>query len=409
MVSWLVVIVLAVLIMFSSCSFYYYRKEKSKSTDKGLQITKSTEIAAVQEDLQIDKEIPIPWQFNKISGEYKGKDIPVNEELKSSIISMINMSKTEVLRNMGKGKEVYELVFTDEIKMELKKGTVHLMESTKNAAFKRGSVVDETGKIVSQAELKKMKIKPVQLKNLAFGVATVIVSQEHLQDIKQELSVLNSKIDNITGMMSNEYLGRAKGTYRYMKDSAYPLYNSHIWQDSNKIELERRYHQTIDDIETLLRNLELIKDNIGKVASKVFINYKSEYKEIEYISNEFNKFTEILEINFQNVVLLFKLRQLHGLDRKIEKNTMDSILELYDEFNEKKWGFHKRTNEFIEDFEIKFYLSKFEKQKKEQLAKNILVIKGEEKNKLRKLQSLNSPPDCIKIEILDGEIVGLKR
>ncbi|MDA2598604.1 hypothetical protein PDQ40_23440 [Bacillus cereus group sp. Bc061] len=407
---WLFGIVLVMLMFSSSYALYYYRKEKLKGIDRtNIPIAAAKEAVIEEKDVQIYKENPIPWQFIKVDNEYQGKEIPLNEELKDSIVSMMNMSKTEVFRNMGRGKEIYELVFTDEIKMEFKKGTIHLMDSVKNAGFKRGMAVDGAGKIVAQAELKKIKFKPGQLKNLAIGVATVIVSQEHLQEIKQELSVLNKKIDEVIGMMKNEYVGRAKGTYRYIKDNIYPLYNSYSWTESNKIELERRYHQTIDDIEILLGNLKSMKDGIGDINQRVWISYKEEYEKIESISRDFKNFEEVIEVNLQNAILLFKYRQLHDLDAAIEKSTKESLEELYGVFIETHNDFQKEIKKFIVDFKIKFFTSKNENEIKNRLTKELSREYKKRSENLNSLNSISNLPASIKIEILNGEIVGLKK
>ncbi|MBG0973002.1 hypothetical protein [Bacillus sp. SRB3LM] len=408
--SWLVGIMLVILIFSSSYALYYYRKEKLKDIDRtNIPIAAAKDVVIEEKDMRIYKENPIPWQFIKMDNEYQGKEIPLNEELKDSIVSMMNMSKTEVFRNMGRGKEIYELVFTDEIKMEFKKGTIHLMDSVRNAGFKRGMAVDGTGKIVAQAELKKMKFKPGQLKNLAIGVATVIVSQEHLQEIKQELSVLNKKVDEVIGMMKNEYVGRAKGTSRYIKDNLYPLYNSYSWTDSNKIELERRYHQTIDDIEILLENLKSMKDGIDRIKKSVWISYKEEYEKIESLSRDFKNQEEVIEVSLQNAILLFKYRQLHGLDIAIEKNTRESLEELYRSFIEAHNDFQKEIKKFIADFKIKFFTSKNENEIRNRLTRKLSGDYKERKDNLNSLNSISNPYVSIKIEILNGEVVGLKK
>ena len=390
--SWLVGIVLVILVFSSSYALYYYRKEKLKGIDRtNIPIAAAKDVIIEEKDLRIYKENSIPWQFIKMNNEYQGKEIPLNEELKDSIVSMMNMSKTDVFRNMGRGKEIYELVFTDEIKMEFKKGTIHLMDSVRNAGFKRGMAVDGTGKIVAQAELKKIKFKPGQLKNLAIGVATVIVSQE---------------VDEVIGMMKNEYVGRAKGTYRYIKDNLYPLYNSYSWTESNKIELERRYHQTIDDIEILLKNLKSMKDGIDRIKKRVWISYKEEYEKIESLSHDFKNQEELIEVSLQNAILLFKYRQLHGLDIAIEKNTKESLEELYGIFVETHNDFQKEIKKFIADFKIKFFTSKNENEIKNRLTRE---LSRDYKERRENLNSISNLPVSIKIEFLNGEIVGLKK
>lgn len=141
------------------------------------------------------------------------------------------------------------------------------MDSLQKEGYQRALAVNSKGTIIEHANVKSLNYNPAQLKALAINTLTIVVSQEHLQEIRKELDKIQHSLNRVILMRKNEYYGNAKGSYDYLK-RAYSLYLNGEINDRVFNQLETIYRENISSIYSLIKDLDDVTTQVYKLKKK---------------------------------------------------------------------------------------------------------------------------------------------
>jgi len=307
--------------------------------------------------------------------------------------------------HISDGKEVYEVVFSESIQEELKKGTTKLMDSLKKEGYQRAMAVNERGKIIEHANLKVQKYNPVQLKALALNTLTVVVSQEHLQEIRKELEKIQISLDRLISMKKNEYYGKAKGSYDYLK-RAFIIYQNNEISDRVMAQLESIYRENISSIYSIIKDLEDVTVQVSVLKKKVWMwQTKDQLINLNKIVTECKDYENLLNLYFMNVTGCIKLMELYGDSQAVIDHSIGNANELIKLFEDNKKQFLVELDSYSSEFKTRFTTDNYLIEKQRSIKKEIDKVSSISNDFIKK--SLPEPPEKLYLSVENSEVVSV--
>ncbi|AMX00377.1 hypothetical protein [Rummeliibacillus stabekisii] len=404
----LYLLIFLLVISATAVTFYLLKKRnknipENKSENNDQEHTIKGEVTLQAEELL---NIDFPLLVNKTDPSVlkSRKIIEPNDKLKEYSNDLLRLVKSNT-PHLPKGKEVYEVVFSEAIQKELKKGTTKIMDSLKKEGYQRAMAVNEQGRIIEHANLKVQKYNPAQLKALAMNTLTVVVSQEHLQEIRKELEKIQISLDRLISMRKNEYYGKAKGSYDYLK-RAYTIYQNNEISDRVMAQLESIYRENISNIYSILKDLDDVTVQVSILKKKVWMwQTKEQITNLNKIVTEYNEYESLLNLHFMNVTGCIKLMELYGDSQAVIDYSIGNANELINLFEENKSQFIVELDSYSSEFKTRLTTDNYLLEKQKILKKEIEKVNNISNNLINK--SLPEPPEKLYLSVENNEVVSV--
>lgn len=276
-----------------------------------------------------------------------------------------------VVQSLGK-KPAYELVFSPEVETALKKG-VYSLRKSKEDGYWRAIVGDGKNTIKAQANLKK--VNPLQVRRIALDLATTVVAQEHLREIKQSLDKIETIVNKLVTMKLNEYHGQARSSFNYL-DRVYMFLKIEAVDSKIAHQLENNYKTDIDTIYALLKHVDLPlkKKNELKKRALVF----KEANKIQAMKDVISEFQEYEELIYMFLLSLqgeiHAMRLLGDPEETITQATRQ-VNAISQEFESKRSEFHTGLESYEQEFKVRFALAGRERSQIQLIANERVAVK----------------------------------
>lgn len=294
MVIWIsLIIVLAVIVIA------FYMKKRVVTTkimnevqQKNDEITSdfSSEIYEYRTDLMNIKKVESSETNHSISGEIS---------LPESIIPIVQQSITSLLP-VGNDIGKYKITFSKEVKEQLKQGSLTLMQN-KNTGAIRPTAVNSKGKTIEQAKLVK-NIDPKVLVGASFQLATIVVAQQHMQNIDRNLGELKGLVNQIVKQQYFEYKNHANAAIDYYQTHIIPSYHDNGFiEEKLQLKAEDIYFESLKNVGVLFDKQNEYVENIKVLKNKYFLG--SVFKE----NDEVTKLTNLIETysDYQEIIDMY--------------------------------------------------------------------------------------------------------
>ncbi|MCK6208352.1 hypothetical protein KZX50_23240 [Bacillus infantis] len=401
-------LIFLLVIPVAALTFYLLKKGRKNITEydcekNGQEHIIKSEVTPQKEELL---NIDFPLLVNKTDPSVlkSGKIIEPNNKLKEYSNDLLRMVKSNT-PHLSKGKEVYEVVFSEAIQEELKKGTTKLMDSVNKEGYQRAMAVNERGRIIEHGNLKVQKYNPAQLKALAMNTLTVVVSQEHLQEIRKELEKIHLSLDRLISMRKNEYYGQAKGTYDYLK-RAYTIYQNNEISERVMAQLESIYRENISSIYSIMKDLDDVTNQVSVLKKKVWMwQTKEQLTNLNKIVSEYIDYENLLNLYFMNVTGCIKLMELYGDSQAVIEHSIGNANQLIKLFEESKSQFLVELDSYSSEFKTRFTTDNYLLEKQRSIRKEISKVNSISNNFIKK--SLPEPPEKLYLSVEDNEVVSV--
>lgn len=313
---------------------------------------------AKQQYFQSLEQLPI--KVNKVNLDPKGLKPHKKLPLPDTAIPCLSEVVTAFYPVIRDG-EMLKVVFKPEMMEQLKNGTAKMMEAKDGIGFRAMAVAAE-GKqtIMEHAKLIK-EIDPTLLFNASFQLASVVVAQQHMQQINQSLKQIKLQLEDIKNFQLDEYLFHAKGNIEYFEVRVIPHYkaNGAIIDSSLRNRAEGRFDQTINMLPHMLEKQEELLKRVEKIRNWFVIgNIIGENKKVIdliQVLNEYKKYQEIIDIYFKWLNEMYvpflsicgcSDMEIKAVEEKIRKSE-EGNLDCYEKAKEK-------VDNWIGKFEVKF-------------------------------------------------------
>lgn len=257
------------------------------------------------------------------------------------------------MQSLGK-KPTYELVFSPEVEAALKKG-VYSLRKSKEDGYWRAIAVDGKNAIKAQANLKQ--VNPLQVRRIALDLATTVVAQEHLREIKQALDKIETIVSKLVTMKLNEYHGQARSSFNYL-DRVYVFLKTDIVDSKITHQLENNYKTDIDTVYALLKHIDgpLAKLYGLKKRALVF-KEATAIKAMKDVIGEFQEYEELVYMFLLSLQgEIHAMRLLGDPEETIEQATKQ-VNAIGQEFEAKRQSFHQGLQSFAQEFKVRFALA----------------------------------------------------
>jgi hypothetical protein len=308
---------------------------------------------------------------------------------------------------ISKGKEVFEVAFSESIQEEIKKGSAKMMNSLKKDGYKRAMAINERGKIVEHENLKPVKYNPAQIKALAMNTLTVVVSQEHLKEIKKELETIQQSLSRLISMQKNKYYGRAEGSYDYLQ-RAYNMYLNGEINERVMNQLESIYRENISSIRSITRDIGDITSQVSNLKKKIWIwQAKEQLTKLKSIVDEYNDYEKLLKLCFMNVNGCIKLMQLYGESQNSIDHSIATTNNLLEMINGTKKQFLLDLNSYSEEFQTKLSTNNYYIGKQKEVKREINNIDAKETLSIQR--TITSSPEKLYFTVDNGEVVSVHK
>jgi len=407
----LYILLLISLILIVFLTFILVKRKKQNNVFKTNIEEVERDYTINEEDTQQNEELLIfdsPFSIQQVDSSILGskKAIEPNDKLKENTNDLLRIVKSYT-PHLNKGKEVYEVVFSESLQEELKKGTTKLMDSITKDGYKRAMAVNERGKIIEHANLKVQKYNPAQLKALAMNTLTVVVSQEHLQEIRKELEKIQVSLDRLISMRKNEYYGNAKGSFDYLK-RAHTIYQNNAVSDRVMAQLESIYRENISSIYSILKDLDDISFQVSDLKKKVWMwQAKEQLTNLSKIVTEYNEYENLLNLFIMNVTGCIKLMELYGDSQAVIDHSIENTNELIKLFEENKKNFLIELDSYSSEFNTILTTENYLIEKQRSIKKEIKKINSISNDYISK--SLPEAPERLYLSVENDEVVSVYR
>lgn len=252
----------------------------------------------IKQQIELDR---LPIKVNKINNETneleKKKKLLSLPSTTIPFISEVVTAFYPVIQD----SQNFKVEFTSGMMEQLKNGTAKIMEAKDGTGY-RGMAIAAEGKPVIKEHAKLIQnIDPALVLNASFQLASIVVAQQHMQQINQSLKYIKRQLDDIKKLHMNEYLFHAKGNIDYFEVRVIPHFQangSFDWAIKNQAEL--RFNTTMDMLPSilslqldLLRKVESVKDSV--YFGNIFVE-EAEVTKLKQILNEYSEHQEIIDL-----------------------------------------------------------------------------------------------------------------
>lgn len=275
------------------------------------------------------------------------------------------------MQSLGK-KPAYELVFSPEVEAALKKG-VYSLRKSKEDGYWRAFAVDGKNAIKAQANLKQ--VNPLQVRRIALDLATTVVAQEHLREIKQALDKIETIVSKLVTMKLNEYHGQARSSFNYL-DRVYVFLKTDTVDSKITHQLENNYKTDIDTVYALLKHID---DPLGELydLKKRALVFKeaTKIKAMKDVIGEFQEYEELVYMFLLSLQgEIHAMRMLGDPEETIEQATKQ-VNAIGQEFEAKRQSFHQGLQSFEQEFKVRFALASRERNQIQLIASEHAAVK----------------------------------
>lgn len=254
-----------------------------------------------------------------------------------------------------------KIIFTPEMMKNFKNGTVRLMESNNKTGLRAMAVTsDGSHRILEHAKLIK-HIDPALVMNASFQLASVVVAQQHMQQINQSLKQIKNRLSDIKKLHMNEYLFHARGNIDYFEVRIVPHFQSNGEFDPIiRNQAEDRFNKTMDILPNMLSLQNDESNKLDTIRKGVF--FGSAFREEEFIKEakkaleKFSDFQEIINLYFRwiNEMYIPFLWACGYSD--VEIKAVEARVRKFE--NENKGNhkaIHQKYNVWSDSFKVKIY------------------------------------------------------
>lgn len=367
--------IIGVLILLTIIFAVLYLNKKNIFPDKeGNYPTPTTDVISNDAYLTEDQ---MPWEISTLnSSEIQSfnpqKPLVLTDHLKSYVGEIIKSSPTA--SDLVRTEKKVIIKFNKEVMDKLNNGELKIMRKSGSLNKFRPIAIDNKQKIRAHGwtETKDIKkVNPAQLANIAFGVMTVVTSQEHLDRINKQLNTMNNKMDTLLRKYNNDKFGFTHGNIRYLK----AIMPSIIAQDT----LSNKYFNKIEDIssgayiqlESVLMELNILINEISK-----FKNTKFKIDEnIEGVKNLYLDFEEQLLIGYGTLELIsvcLKLANDFDSNSDVSRNKLSDIENFYKKLDKINSQFEYSISIKASELDATFRRRKTIQTKKQEINKQYL-------------------------------------
>lgn len=274
-----------------------------------------------------------------------------------SLREIIKSAGVSAAVQMINRKQVFELVFSPETEAAIKKG-IYEVSKSKDEGYYRAFI--KSGKSIKEhANLKK--INPLQMRMLLLSVATTVVAQEHLKEIKKSLDKIQTTLDNLVAMKLNDYHGQVKSSFNYLD-----RVHAFIKEDSidHKVvqQLEYNYKVDIDALYALLKDIEMPINTLKELKKRTLVFKEADkLNALKKVITEFQEYEELIYmflLNSQGAI--HAMRMLGDPESTIIQAT-NHLNKMSQEFEEKRSDFHSSLENYEKEFKVRWALEKRER------------------------------------------------
>ncbi|WP_215145881.1 hypothetical protein [Exiguobacterium qingdaonense] len=322
--------------------------------------TSSIEMDQYEDDQRIhlvknkDSVQLVPVDFENIEAK---EPIDLSSDWTSSLKEIVKSAGISTAVQMINRKQAFELVFTPETEAAIKKG-IYEVSKSKDKGYYRAFA--KNGKAIKEhANLKK--INPLQMRMLLLSVATTVVAQEHLKEIKKSLDNIQKTLDNLVAMKLNDYHGQVRSSFNYLD-----RVQVFIKEDSvdYKIvqQLEYNYKIDIDSLYALLKDIEMPINKLKELKKRTVVFKEADkLNALKKVITEFQEYEELIYmflLNSQGAI--HAMRMLGDPESTIVQAT-NHLNKMSQEFEEKRSDFHSSLENYEKEFKVRLALEKRER------------------------------------------------
>lgn len=274
-----------------------------------------------------------------------------------SLREIIKSAGVSAAVQMINRKQVFELVFSPETEAAIKKG-IYEVSKSKDEGYYRAFI--KSGKSIKEhANLKK--INPLQMRMLLLSVATTVVAQEHLKEIKKSLDKIQTTLDNLVAMKLNDYHGQVKSSFNYLD-----RVHAFIKEDSidHKVvqQLEYNYKVDIDALYALLKDIEMPINTLKELKKRTLVFKEADkLNALKKVITEFQEYEELIYMFLLNSQGAIHAMRMLGDPKSTIIQATNHLNKMSQEFEEKRSDFHSSLENYEKEFKVRWALEKRER------------------------------------------------
>lgn len=283
--------------------------------------------------------------------------VELGSDWTNSLRGIIKSAGVSAAVQMINRKQAFELVFSPETEAAIKKGVYEISKS-KDEGLYRAFV--KNGRVIKEhANLKK--INPLQMRMLLLSVATTLVAQEHLKEIKKSLDKIQITLDNLVAMKLNDYHGQVKSSFNYL-DRVHIFIKEESIDHKVVQQLEYNYKVDIDSLYALLKDIEIPIKTLKEIKKRTFVFQEADkLNALKNVVTEFQEYEELIYMFLLNTQgAIHAMRMLGDPENAIVQAT-NHLNKMSQEFEMKRSDFHLSLENYEKEFKVRFALEKRER------------------------------------------------
>lgn len=283
--------------------------------------------------------------------------VELGSDWTDSLREIIKSAGVSVAVQMINRKQAFELVFSPETEAAIKKG-IYEINKSKDEGLYRAFV--KNGRLIKEhANLKK--INPLQMRMLLLSVATTVVAQEHLKEIKKSLDKIQITLDNLVAMKLNDYHGQVKSSFNYL-DRVHIFIKEESIDHKVVQQLEYNYKVDIDSLYALLKDIEIPIKTLKEIKKRTFVFQEADkLNALKNVVTEFQEYEELIYMFLLNTQgAIHAMRMLGDPENAIVQAT-NHLNKMSQEFEMKRSDFHLSLENYEKEFKVRFALEKRER------------------------------------------------
>ena len=349
----------------------------------------------------------LPWEVKEISSlpsQNLRKEIALNPTLKSEILDILNISKTNIIKIIS-DKPIYELVFSPEVQKDIKNGVLELTKSNEIPGAKRAIARNQSGSYVAHGNLNRYK----DVKGLAVNVLTTAVSQEHLQEIREQLTEIKESLKVLERLEMDKHYGAAEGAFDYFQRVITFYQEKGKIEGSMKHQLEQIFLESLQSVHTLIKETDNISKDVEELKKSVFWKTGKPVGKLKEISSRFEKIQGFQNQYFRNLMVFIKLGELSGESESMIDSNLKQVNDLIQRNQDKANCVIKNGKYFSDLFNARIRSENHLIEKKKEIREQMDYLNSITPKKEMVTRTFPEVPKKMLVEIKDGEVVSLQK
>lgn len=352
------VVIIIILVMLV---FIVIKNKQEKSIDTIQPTLKVVEKDSVTETTSpLVDELDVPWEiisYKKFDVQ-KSNNSPHSLALSNKLIDQIGnlMQVTNSANDLIRTDKKVIIKFTKEVTEKLKSGEYTLMNAKASSDQFRTIAVDGNSKIKGHGvvELKKIKqLNPAQLANVAFGVMTIVTSQEHLDRINQQLTSMDNKLDTLLRKFNNDKFGFINGSIRYYKSILPSIIDQDSFSTTYLMKVEDISAEAYKQLESVIRELNAILPRTSEFKNTKF-KLDGNIVGIKELISEFEEQLLLAYGTLELLSISLKMTIHFGISKELSNNKLLDIEQYFKQLNSLQTNFESSLLEKATDLNARF-------------------------------------------------------